>query len=210
MPNHITNVLEINAYKHRGAPEGLIDQILDAVKGEKPFDFNRLIPRPADLDITAGSVQDSALALDDDSKAMSMLHWQWVVNAGVRDITELRALLRKQYAERTEKEPGCPTLDDFAIRIRSNIDKHGHSDWYNWSCDHWGTKWNAYSAIAGKVDDTTAVVHFETAWAPPMPVLDALAAKFPQADFRLIWCDEGDDRYHRVYWEEGKRESDDE
>lgn len=207
MPNHITNVLEINAYKHRGAPEGLVDQILEAVRSdERPFDFSRLIPRPADLDITSGSVSEGALALDDDRKAMEMMHWSWVANEGIKDIAGLRAFLRKQYAERKEKEPGCETLDDLAARIRSNLDKYGHTDWYGWSCEKWGTKWNAYSAIAGKVDDTEAIIHFESAWAPPMPVLDALAAKFPQANFRLIWCDEGDDRQHRVYWEDGKRD----
>jgi hypothetical protein len=43
-----------------------------------------------------------------------------------------------------------------------------------------------------------------------MPVLDALAAKFPKANFRLIWADEGSDSYQRIYWEDGAREKDDE
>jgi hypothetical protein len=61
MPNHITNVLRVNAYKHRGAPAGLIDEILESIKGEKtPFDFNRLIPMPRELDITSNGANDDA------------------------------------------------------------------------------------------------------------------------------------------------------
>jgi hypothetical protein len=139
MPNHITNVLRVSGYTHLGAPEGLVDEVLAAVKSDKsPIDFERLIPMPAEL-----------------------------------------------------KAPN-------------------QEGWYQWSVNHWGTKWNAYCAVAGKIDKRTAYFHFETAWAPPLPVLDALAAKFPKANLRLIWCDEGDDKQNRVYWEDGKRESDDE
>lgn len=209
MPNHITNVLRINAYKHRGAPEGLIDEVLSAIRTEgRPFDFNRIIPMPEELNVTSGSTGSSAQALSDDGAATSMLHWPWVREAGVTDLAGLRDLLRKRYTERKDKEPGCETLDDFAARLRSNVEKHGHTDWYGWSVDNWGTKWNAYSAIAGKVDDQEAWLHFETAWSSPTPVLDALAAKFPKINMRLIWCDEGDDQQHRVYWEDGKRDAD--
>lgn len=89
--------------------------------------------------------------------------------------------------------------------------KEQEENWYDWSIQNWGTKWNAYSAIAGKPYDerNEALFHFETAWAPPLPVIDALAAKFPQAHIRLIWADEGDDYQHRVWWSDGKRETDD-
>lgn len=155
MPNHITNVLRINVYKHEGHDPALVDEILDAIKGaDSPIDFNRLIPMPPELEIDSNGKADEAHL--------------------------------------------------------ANIAKHGHPDWYTWSIEKWGTKWNAYSAIAGKCRDGEGWLHFETAWSPPLPVLDALAAKFPQSRMRLIWCDEGDDRQNRVYWGEGKRESDDE
>ena len=213
MPNHITNILRITVYKHEGKSSELVDQILDAMKGNRdseedsPFDFNRIIPRPTDLDITQGSVSGNAIALLDDQEARRMLNWPWVRQAKCKTIDALRAHLRKQYLANPEK--GFPTLDDFAGRLTSNVSKYGAPTWYEWSCTNWGTKWNAYSVTASKTGEGEAVVHFETAWAPPMPVLDALAAKFPDAHFRLIWTDEGDDVAHRVYWTDGKRESDD-
>lgn len=209
MPNHITNVLRINVYKHKGHDPKLVDEILEAVKGARmPFDFNRLIPMPSELDITSGGSGIYAKALNERSEAERMLEYTWVKSAGIADVDALRAHLRQKYLQRPEE--GFPTLDDFAARIADNEFRFGHSDWYGWREARWGTKWNAYCCIAGKVDDQEAFVHFETAWAPPLPVLDELAIRYPAADLRLIWADEGSDRYHRVYWSEGRRERDEE
>src|SRR5262245_27088056 len=52
----------------------------------------------------------------------------------------------------------------------------GAIDWYEWSIEHWGTKWNAYET---RTDEDDTIVEFETAWSHPFPVLDALSAAFP-------------------------------
>jgi hypothetical protein len=207
VPNHITNVLTIHAYEHRGAPDDLIGRVVAAVKCNdedgQVFDFNRIIPMPSDLAITSGSITHSALALFDDNEARDLLTYER--NAG-RTIEQLRMSLRTRYLDHPEK--GFPTLDDFAERVRSNIEKHGSPDWYRWCTKHWGTKWNAYAVIGGSVDDGTAIYHFQTAWAPPIPVLNKLAATFPAINMDLVWVDEGDDEAHRVYWEDGKQQDD--
>lgn len=200
MPNHITNILRVSAYSFNKAPAGLVDAVLAAIKSDDcPFDFNRLIPMPPELDIESGGKTSSALALHDDEKAQYELGLYQRRNPELRSIADLRAHLRKT----------MPDIDDFAAKVRSNLDKYGATDWYHWRPEHWGTKWNAYSVVTGKTDGTTAFIHFETAWAPPLPVLDKLASMFRLADFRLIWCDEGDSVTNRVYWSAGKRETDD-
>ncbi len=207
MPNHIQNVLRISAYEFKGCPPTLIDEILAAIKSEQlPMDFGRIIPMPEGLNIESGSRADCARALFDDAEAQKIGSYPWASQC--RTLGEIRELLRTKYLQSPQE--GFPRLDDLSARIRENLDKYGAQTWYDWSIEHWGTKWNAYSAVAGKLDDQAAVVCFETAWSPPMPVLDALAAKFPTADIRLIWCDEGDDRQHRVYWADGKRDANDE
>ncbi len=209
MPNHITNVLRISAYEHLGAPPDLIDKILDAIKGNHgegetlAIDFERIIPMPPTLKLTSGSVSSNAIALFSDSDARGMLSWPWVREAGVRDLDGLRQLLREQYLQRPSD--GFATLDDFAKQVIENHEKHGAPTWYEWSVKHWGTKWNAYSITGGRTQSYEAVIHFETAWSPPMPVLDKLAEMFPKAHLRLIWVDEGSDKAHRDYWENGKR-----
>lgn len=57
---------------------------------------------------------------------------------------------------------------------------------YEWCCEHWGTKWNAY----GQKRLGPTSVYFETAWSAPEPVMDALAAKFPDVPFMLEYADE--------------------
>ena len=51
--------------------------------------------------------------------------------------------------------------------------------WYAWGVDNWGTKWNASEARYSTKEPDTAI-WFDTAWAPPVPVFEALAKRFPE------------------------------
>ena len=57
--------------------------------------------------------------------------------------------------------------------------------WLDWRREHWGTKWNAYSAAL--FDDH---VRFDTAWSMPAPVIDALVAAHPTERIEVEWADE--------------------
>ena len=58
--------------------------------------------------------------------------------------------------------------------------------WYTWNTIKWGTKWNGYET--DRVSDE--LLTFETAWSTPIPVFEALAAKFPDEEFSVKWADE--------------------
>lgn len=62
----------------------------------------------------------------------------------------------------------------------------GARNWYDWSIANWGTKWNAYQQSRQGEN----AISFQTAWSPPLPVLAALAALFPQTRFVLEYADE--------------------
>lgn len=63
----------------------------------------------------------------------------------------------------------------------------GDLNLYDWSIDHWGTKWNtSYS----NCDQRTQTFDFETAWSAPDPVVAELAKKFPNAKFIHKFADE--------------------
>lgn len=59
--------------------------------------------------------------------------------------------------------------------------------WYNWRCDNWGTKWNAYSIEPPQIssDGTEANVSFTTAWDPPEAVLAVLSKQHPNIE---VFC----------------------
>lgn len=55
-------------------------------------------------------------------------------------------------------------------------EKYPDGDWYKWSINNWGTKWNACntSFCPPEGDEPYGVLTFDTAWSLPVPVLDQL------------------------------------
>lgn len=76
--------------------------------------------------------------------------------------------------------------------------KHPHRDadgnalecWYSWNIDNWGTKWGAYDHSIEPAPGDLCRVQFDTAWSHPVPVIAALAAKFPDEEISVVYADE--------------------
>ncbi len=88
-------------------------------------------------------------------------------------------------------QPDGMNQDPLSLEDRKTL------NWYDWNCEHWGTKWNAYSfQWHGKADHCIAI-QFDTAWSPPEPVLDKLV----EMGFVIagIWKDEGDPSVNDFY-----------
>ena len=74
---------------------------------------------------------------------------------------------------------------------KKNVYKYGHGDWYSWSIDKWGTKWNASSTYINDIQDNYFDFSFNTAWSPPIPLLKALSEKYPLLRFDTEFEEEG-------------------
>ncbi len=67
----------------------------------------------------------------------------------------------------------------------------GYSDYgYTWCCENWGTKWPAgnfsdvkYRFLSKKKAKWS--ISFNTAWAPPVPIMNKLADLYPKLKFTL-------------------------
>jgi hypothetical protein len=66
---------------------------------------------------------------------------------------------------------------------KSNLANHGYKDWYDFQVNEWGTKWDVepYNPVAYEVNlngdplpENKIVFGFDSAWAPPCGVADAL------------------------------------
>lgn len=89
----------------------------------------------------------------------------------------------------------------------------GMPGWYEWRCKHWGTKWDAAFSDSGPflamgsegmdvdlsketqratVTPTVAVYKFDTAWAPPEPVIEAASEQHPELEFTLRYGEPGE------------------
>lgn len=69
-------------------------------------------------------------------------------------------------------------------------------DWYNWNNTNWGTKWDVANhgddgATEIRVDEPGKIAYgFDTAWAPPVEAMEALARLFPTLTLTLEWEEE--------------------
>lgn len=75
--------------------------------------------------------------------------------------------------------------------------KYGALDWYSWSCENWGTKWNAYGITVYplKPDSRRLVLEFDTAWSPPRPIFKEIVRKFPGVSIDVAVSGEVDEPF---------------
>jgi hypothetical protein len=56
--------------------------------------------------------------------------------------------------------------------------KHlGRNNWYDWSIDNWGTKWEPIGVRVRQEDDHTLSVNMLTAWSPPDGIFNELVTQ---------------------------------
>lgn len=68
-------------------------------------------------------------------------------------------------------------------------EKSGFKSWYDFSRKKWGTKWNSYDLNEEK--RASGCICFDTAWSPPVPVIQELSRRYPAALIELSYVDEG-------------------
>jgi len=111
-----------------------------------------------------------------------------------------------RYKERTGNEWPYPQEElpkrfvDFELIVPSPPNKEeggcnsqhepGVVCWYSWNIGHWGTKWNAYSTEIEPLPGDLCRLTFQTAWSHPIPIIEALSAKFPDEEFEVKYADE--------------------
>ncbi len=102
-------------------------------------------------------------------------------------LSEDERRIYKAVGESTEKEEASPICFHKIIPVPDEVLARGYSKaGYNWQSDNWGTKWGAYDVDEDRLSDYEPGVtgyityKFDTAWAPPIPVFDELARRFPE------------------------------
>ncbi len=125
---------------------------------------------------------------------------------------------KKELIERLLKD--IKVEDDEDVPFRFSLNKIIHmpeeyqrnGEWYDWSCKHWGTKWDATCTKLEteelNSDDPKIKIKFDTAWAPPLIVTDVLSKMFPDLVLRHYYAfeDGGDPGYYEFVDGEVKEE----
>lgn len=66
-----------------------------------------------------------------------------------------------------------------------------NSGGYEWCCKYWGTKWGAYAVELLHHPKRGEYVTFQSAWSPPIPVIEKLFELFPTMKFVLEYFECG-------------------
>lgn len=95
------------------------------------------------------------------------------------------------------KDQSSPVRDE--VVSKSNLEKYGAKDWYDWAIKNWGTKWDVDARIVSDITSPmlpglrTITYEFDSAWNPPLDVYDVLAARFPNTNIYACWDESGCD-----------------
>ena len=168
MPNHITNILVGSQELYDFINGGPYKEEDGSDTGDERFmDFNKIIPRPEELDIPSEGNAETV--------ASNM------VGAKLDD-HPLRAAMQLGNRQKADFNKLSKEQQDLVMKMVENHKKYGHFTWYQWSCANWGTKWNAYDQ---RMEEDCVI--FDTAWSTPAPIWEELAKKF---DFKVLYADE--------------------
>lgn len=152
---------------------------------EMLFDFDKIVPMPKELMITSGSnvdnCRDIILAEKGDLTAIEkMLSHPWVRE---------KIMTKEQLLDHLKTKVKAEDMEE-AKQSFINEEKYGAKDWYDWSRDNWGTKWNAARPTLCE-SSRRLVYQFDTAWAPPLPVIKKLSELFPNVTIKIKFYEMG-------------------
>ena len=167
MPNWVYNVVTFD-----GSEED-IKHLKKNTSGETCFDFNKIITQPQELDLESGSTERLAIKC-------AKLRREGISEVQLTDSD----LIPFEYVN--TKELAFKELADLGDKYLSNIDKYGHSTWYDWRIDNWGTKWNACDP--SWTDEKT--LEFNTAWNMPQGIYRKLSQMYPNICIEVRYADE--------------------
>ena len=192
MPNHVRNVV-----RFAGAQPDIDKLLADMKSPDQEFDFNKIIPMPAELNVEDGTQLYDAIGqyLRAVNPANVHIHDPAYPKLQPQHFEMERALAEQgaglaSIASRfvDNDDPSCLLDHDQVEYGKERMDvirKYGVASWYSWRIRAWGTKWNAYDIEFGQNE-----VSFDTAWSPPVPVIEALAAKYPAVNIDHLWAEE--------------------
>ena len=71
---------------------------------------------------------------------------------------------------------------------REEEEKYGKNNWYDWSIENWGTKWNSVGTRV-ELKDGSLYYTFDTAWDCPREIVNALMRmrKTILKDIKISW-----------------------
>ena len=206
MPNHVMNRLEFDC------PQARLREILETicydggseeaeVTGVGTIDFNKIVPMPPSLNIESGSRTIEGINLYLTSRNPDAPHFGSdkmspdAFKDLVATVGSFYGYLRPNPCLSPEEIAQCTQHTDVGVLLQlgklavENQLRYGATTWYEWRSNprNWNTKWNSY--YPGDYSGGREIT-FQTAWAPPHPVIRKLSEMYPEVMIRHSWANE--------------------
>lgn len=95
-----------------------------------------------------------------------------------KEYEEMDRIAREYRKEHPDDIANCPE------------DGYNHGG-YDWRCKNWGTRGDMGESMADRINRNTLEYSFDTAWSPPLPVVEAMGRIFPALSFKLEYWESG-------------------
>lgn len=89
---------------------------------------------------------------------------------------------------------------DWSLRPTDGFNAGG----YGWCISNWGTKWGTYGGSGINKTTRGFSTGFQSAWAPPTPVVTALAAMYPKLKIQMNSFERGASYQCKANWANGE------
>ena len=195
MPNWVKNRLTICGPQYKEVIHQIT--IFDEEEHKVLLDFNKIIPMPESIKNMESSTRVkqyiglflySIKNTDEFKKYISAI----VINGGnyfgMKE-DEYKEKLHEVAQEKdwkgNKKFENEKAVLDYGRMALDNIINYGAIDWYEWSIQNWGTKWNAHET---EIEDN--VIWFDTAWSPVPELMQKLSSMFPENYFEYDFSEE--------------------
>ncbi len=193
MPNHVTTQCAVS-----GPSEDVAKFRADLFEGDEPFDFNKIIPTPPEIEGTESSTHAQmglyalrGLYAGFLARKPSPISWEQF-RAEYPRAAPAFINSREEFLEWLKKEKPQAVLA--GEKSAQAYDATGFTDWYEWNKAHWGTKWSSYEVKVHlhDVPGGQFLFEFQTAWSFPAPIFEKLLLMYPTLTFTIATYDEGD------------------
>ncbi len=208
MPNWTFNKIKCN--------KKIANKILEKKDNEYIFDFNKIIPMPESLKITAGSIESKAVvsyylsqdkigrrSIEDSLEDSGLFFHQDYWNKYKSDIDyylnnpdKLKQAEETFDGKLTDSNLTFNSLSELGKQYIDNIKQYGFSQWYDWSVEKWGTKWNVMEDIDVDIDNEEYTITFNTAWSAPYGIIEEYSKLCSDEEFNWEFENEDYDGYH--------------
>ena len=171
LANYIDNILSFNG------PKQALDSLLSGISsGEAAFDFNQIIPMPAELDIEEDPIalQIASLLFDDDE----------VQQKDLAGLNEVRMNIRRAFGRINAVQQQQKLL--LAFYYFGNVCKYGYCSFSTWRKKYWGINSNAELSL---YDQKQKKLSFRTRWNKPDQIIQELSKRYPEVTFTWRYSD---------------------